>query len=229
MLIKYVLFVLLFLIFVMVVCVVCYDIVVMVYGNIGSFGDFVNIYNLLCQNGWIDVQIVCLFWGNLYCVVCNDYSGSEEMLVKNVIFSVIVNLCLGKIDVIGYFMGVMLVMCEIDKFGVVVKVNIFIGIVGVVYGLWSCGVYLYNVFNSICGIYGLFIYSLFLDLIVGYCFGVYMYLFKFWVDEINCYGGVCIVDGVYILLIFGEDCSFDYFYGYYQLFWYIVVDQVSLL
>ena len=126
-------------------------------------------------------------------------------------------------------MGVTLAMREIDKLGVAAKANTFIGIAGAVHVLWSCGVYPYNVFNSTCGTYGLSIHSPFLDSIAGHRFGVHMYSFKSWVDEINCYGGVCTVDGVHTSSIPGEGRSLDYPYGHYQLLWYTAADQMALI
>lgn len=227
--IKHVLLALLLLIPATAVRAVCHDTVVMVHGNTGSPGDFVNTYNLLRQNGWTDAQIVRPSWGNAYCAACNDHSGSEETPVRNAIASAIAGSCSGKIDVIGHSMGVTLAMREIDTLGVASKVDVFIGIAGAVHGLWSCGVYPYNVYTSTCGTYGLSIHSPFLDSIAGHRFGVHMYSMKSWIDEINCYGGVCTVDGVHTSTIPGEDRSLDYPYGHYQLLWYTAADQMALI
>ncbi|HET6432183.1 lipase [Dyella sp.] len=227
--IKHVLLALLLLIPATAARAVCHDTVVMVHGNTGSPGDFVNTYNLLRQNGWTDAQIVRPSWGNAYCAACNDHSGSEETPVKNAIATAIAGSCSGKIDVIGHSMGVTLAMREIDKLGVAAKVNTFIGIAGAVHGLWSCGTYPFNVYTSTCGYYGLSVHSPFLNSIAGHRFATHMFSMKSWIDEINCYGGVCTVDGVHTSSIPGEDRSLDYPYGHYQLLWYTAADQVSLL
>lgn len=227
--IKHVLLALLLLIPATAARAVCHDTVVMVHGNTGSPGDFVNTYNLLRQNGWTDAQIVQPSWGNAYCAACNDHNGSEETPVKNAISSAIAGSCSGKIDVIGHSMGVTLAMREIDKLGVAAKVNTFIGIAGAVHGLWSCGTYPFNVYTSTCGYYGLSVHSPFLTSIAGHRFGVHMYSFKSYIDEINCYGGLCTVDGVHTSSIPGEDRSLDYPYGHYQLLWYTAADQMALI
>lgn len=208
---------------------VCHDTVVMVHGNTGSPSDFVNTYNLLRQNGWTDAQIVRPSWGNPLCAACNDHNGSEETPVKNAISSAIAGSCSGKIDVIAHSMGVTLAMREIDKLGVASKVDTFIGIAGAVHGLWSCGTYPFNVATATCGTYGLSVHSPLLNSFAGHRYGTHMYSFKSWIDEINCYGGVCIVDGVHTSTIPGEDRSLDYPYGHYQLLWYTAADQMALL
>jgi len=227
--IKHVLLALLLLIPATAARAVCHDTVVMVHGNTGSPSDFVNTYNLLRQNGWSDAQIVRPSWGDPYCAACNDHNGSEETPVKNAISSAIAGSCSGKIDVIAHSMGVTLAMREIDKLGVASKVDTFIGIAGAVHGLWSCGVYPYNVLTSTCGTYGLSIGSPLLESFAGHRYGTHMYSFKSWIDEINCYGGVCTVDGVHTSTIPGEDASFDYPYGHYQLLWYTAADQMALI
>ncbi|MFC5525693.1 lipase [Rhodanobacter ginsengisoli] len=206
----------------------CHDTVVLVHGNTGSPADFQNTYDLLRQRGWSDAQIVAPAWGNALCAACNDHNGSEETPVRNAISSAIASSCSGHIDVIGHSMGVTLAMREIDKLDVSAKVDVFIGIAGAVHGLWSCGMYPFNVAASTCGYYGLSVHSPFLLGIAGHRFGTHMYSMKSWVDEINCYAS-CIVDGVHTSTIAGEDYSFDYPYGHYQLLWYTATDQVNLL
>ncbi len=206
----------------------CHDTVVLVHGNTGSPADFQNTYNLLRQRGWSDAQIVAPAWGNALCAACNDHNGSEETPVRNAISNAIASSCSGHIDVIGHSMGVTLAMREIDKLDVSGKVDVFIGIAGAVHGLWSCGMYPFNVATSTCGYYGLSVHSPFLLGIAGHRFGTHMYSMKSWIDEINCYAS-CIVDGVHTSTIAGEDYSFDYPYGHYQLLWYTATDQVNLL
>lgn len=89
---------------------VCKDVVVLVYGNIVFLFSWDNIYNLLLSNGYSSGEIFWLDWGLKFCVGCNNYYGSEEIFVCNVIEDVLVVFCIGNIDVIGYFMGVMLVV-----------------------------------------------------------------------------------------------------------------------
>jgi hypothetical protein len=207
----------------------CHDTVVLVHGNTGSPADFQNTYNMLIQRGWTDAQIVAPSWGNAFCAACNDHNGSEETPVRNAISSAIAGSCSGHIDVIGHSMGVTLAMREIDKLGVASKVDVFVGIAGAVHGLWSCGMYPFNVATATCGSYGLSVHNPFLQGIAGHRFGTHMYSMKSWSDEINCYGGVCVVDGVHTSTIPGEDHSYDYPYGHYQLLWLTAADQVSLL
>ncbi len=206
----------------------CHDTVVLVHGNTGSPADFQNTYNLLRQQGWSDAQIVAPNWGNKNCAACNDHNGSEETPIKTAISSAIAGSCSGHIDVIGHSMGVTLAMHEIDKLNVSSKVDVFIGIAGAVHGLWSCGMYPYNVATSTCGSWGLSVSNPFLQSLAGHRFGAKMYSMKSLSDEINCYAS-CFVYGVHTSTIPGEDYSFTYPYGHYQLLWLTAADQVSLL
>lgn len=207
----------------------CRDNVVLVHGNTGSPGDFQSTYDRLIQQGWSDAQIFAPAWGNSLCAACNDHNGSEETPVASAINSAIAGSCTGHIDVIGHSMGATLAAREIDKLGVSSKVDVFIGIAGAFHGLWSCGTYPFNVFTTTCGSWGLSVNNPFLNGIAGHRFGVKMYSFKSWVDEINCYGGLCTVGGVHTSTIQGENHSYDYPYGHYQLLWYTAADQVALL
>ncbi|PWK92706.1 lipase [Fulvimonas soli] len=207
----------------------CVNTVVLVHGNTGSPSDFQNTVDLLRQHGYASAQIVAPSWGNPLCAACNDHNGSEETPVKNAISNALAGSCSGHIDVIGHSMGVTLAMREIDKLGVANRVDHFIGIAGAVHGLWSCGTYPFNVATTTCGYYGLSVHSPFLGGIAGHRFGVHMYSIKSWIDEINCYGGVCVVDGVHTSTIPGEDASYDYPYGHYQLLWYTAQAQYDLL
>lgn len=207
----------------------CLNTVVMVHGNTGSPTDFQNTYTLLRQQGWSDAQIIAPAWGNAFCASCNDHNGSEETPVANAITGAIASSCSGHIDVIGHSMGVTLAMREIDKLNVASKVDVFIAIAGAVHGLWSCGMYPYNVANATCGAYGLSVHSPLLLGMATHRFGLRVYSMKSWTDEINCATGTCIVDGVHTSTIPGESQSFDYPYGHFQLLWYTAADQVSLL
>ncbi|WP_266159011.1 alpha/beta fold hydrolase [Dyella silvatica] len=207
----------------------CVDNVVLVHGNTGSPSDFQNTYNLLIQNGYSDAQIYAPAWGNPYCAACNDHNGSEETPVRNAITSAIASSCTGHIDVIGHSMGATLAALEVDKLGVASKVDVFVGIAGAFHGLWSCGTYPFNVPTLTCGSWGLSVNSPFLDGMAGHRFGTRMVSIKSWVDEINCYYGVCTVGGVHTSTIDGEDSSLTYPYGHYQLLWLTASDQLNLL
>jgi hypothetical protein len=208
----------------------CVDSVVLVHGNTGSPSDFQNTYNLLIQNGYTDAQIYAPSWGDPLCAACNDHSGSNEPPVSDAISSAIANSCTGHIDVIGHSMGATLAAHEIDKLGVADKVDVFVGIAGAFHGLWSCGAYPFNVPTATCGEWGLSVGSPFLtNDIANHRFGRRMYSIKSWIDEINCYGGVCLVGGVHTSSIDGETGSLTYPYGHYGLLWYTAADQLSLL
>jgi triacylglycerol lipase len=133
--------------------------------------------------------------------------------VSNAISNAIASSCSGHIDVIGHSMGVTMAMREIDRLKVASKVDVFIGIAGAVHGLWSCGMYPWNVATSACGSHGLSVGSPFLQGLAGHRFGTQMYSMKSWVDEINC-NTSCLVYGVHTSTIPGEDYSFDYPYGH---------------
>lgn len=207
----------------------CVNTVVLIHGNTGSPGDFANTTNLLRQHGYASTQIIAPAWGNPLCAACNDHQGSEETPVRDALNKALGNSCSGHIDVIGHSMGVTLAMREIDKLGVANRVDHFIGIAGAVHGLWSCGTYPFNVATLTCGAYGLSVHSPLLDGLAGHRFGVHMHSIKSWIDEINCYGGPCLVDGVHTSSIGGEERSLDYPYGHYALLWYTAQDQYNLL
>jgi len=207
----------------------CVDSVVLVHGNTGSPSDFQNTYDALVQHGYADAQIYAPSWGNSLCAACNDHNGTEETPVANAIKAAIAGSCTGRIDVIGHSMGATLAAHEIDKLGVSAKVDVFVGIAGAFHGLWSCGSYPFNVITSTCGYWGLSVGSPLLNSLAGRRFGQKMYSIKSWIDEINCYGGVCTVGGVHTSSIDGENGSLTYAYGHYGLLWYTAADQVSLL
>ncbi len=208
----------------------CVDSVVLVHGNTGSPSDFQNTYDLLLQNGYTDAQIFAPAWGNSLCAACNDHHGTEEPPVRNAITAALASSCTGHIDVIGHSMGATLAAHEIDVLGVASKVDVFIGIAGAFHGLWSCGTYPFNVPTTTCGSWGLSVDSPFLlNDIAGHRFGQKMYSFISWVDEINCYGGLCTVNGVHTSTIDGQTGSLTYPYGHYGLLLYTAADQLSLL
>ncbi|MDQ6645615.1 MAG: lipase family protein, partial [Pseudomonadota bacterium] len=87
--------------------------------------------------------------------------------------------------------------------------DVFIGIAGAVRGLWSCGMYPFNVATSTCGSWGLSVQNPFLQGFAGHRFGAKMYSMKSFSDEINCYAS-CFVYGVHTSTIPGEEYSFTY-------------------
>jgi len=207
----------------------CVDSVVLVHGNTGSPSDFQATHDLLRQRGYVESQIIAPSWGNGLCAACNDHNGSEEVPVENAIVDALASSCTGKIDVIGHSMGATLAAHVIDRIGASGSVNTFIGIAGAFRGLYTCGIYPYNVANSTCGSQGLSIGSPLLNGLAGRRFGAKMYSFKSYADEINCATGVCIVYGVHTSQIQGETASYTFPYGHYGLLWYTASQQVGLL
>ncbi len=180
------------------------DSVVLVHGNTGSPSDFIATHDLLRQRGYAESQIIAPSWGNAFCAACNDHNGSEEAPVENAIVDALASSCTGKIDVIGHSMGATLAARVIDRIGAAGSVNTFIGIAGAFRGLYSCGMYPFNVATTTCRAWGLSIGSPFLNGIAGHRFGAKMVSFKSYADEINCYGGVCLVCGVHTSQIQGD-------------------------
>ena len=207
----------------------CHDNVVLVHGNTGSPSDFDNTRQELLSRGYSASQIFTPNWGSKTCAACNDHNGSEETPVANAIVDAIAASCTGKIDVIGHSMGATLAAHEIVKLGARPYVDTFVGIAGAFRGLWSCGMYPYNVWNATCGSWGLSVNSPFLNDLYGQRFGDKVYSIKSWSDEINCSTGTCLVYGVHTSSIWGEDGSLTYPYGHYGLLWYTAADQVNLI
>jgi hypothetical protein len=207
----------------------CVDNVVLVHGNTGSPVDFQNTVDLLLQNGYTSSQIFAPSWGNSLCAACNDHNGTEETPVRNAITSAIASSCTGHIDVIGHSMGATLAALEITKLNVSSKVDVFLGIAGAFHGLYSCGIYPFNVATLTCGQYGLSISSPLLTGLDGKHFGAKEYTFISWVDEINCSTGTCLVYGVHTSTIDGETASYAYPYEHYQLLYATAADQLSLI
>jgi len=137
--------------------------------------------------------------------------------------------CTGRIDVIGHSMGATLMARVIDHDGLGSDVDSFVGIAGAFRGLWSCGMYPYNVWNSTCGSWGLSVGSPFLDGLYGERFGSRMHSIKSYYDEIVCSTGTCLVWGVHSSSIWGEDSSSTYPYGHFGLLWYTATRQVDLI
>ncbi|WP_237058922.1 esterase/lipase family protein [Microbulbifer sediminum] len=207
----------------------CRDSVVLVHGNTGAPGDWDNTYNELLAQGYDAGQIHRPDWGSKTCAACNNHSGSEETPVRNAIEAAIAGSCSGKIDVIGHSMGVTLAAQQIIKLGRQGQVDTFVGVAGAYRGLWTCGTYPFNVYNSTCGTYGLSVSSPFLDWLYGRNIAARVYSIKSWSDQIVCATGVCTVGGIHSSRIAGERATYSYPYGHFGLQEYTYDRQVSLI
>lgn len=207
----------------------CVDNVVLVHGNTGSPNDWSATYDGLRDAGYSSQEIYRPNWGSKSCAGCNNHKGAEETPVRNAINDAIATSCTGKIDVIGHSMGVTLAAQQIIKLGKQNKVDAFVGIAGAYRGLWTCGVYPYNVYNSTCGADGLSVSSPFLDWLYGRSIASRVYSIKSWVDQVVCGSGTCLVGGVHASQIAGERRSYSYNYGHFGLQRYTVSRQLSLL
>jgi pimeloyl-ACP methyl ester carboxylesterase len=195
----------------------CKDAVVLVHGNTADPSSWDNTYNLLLSRGYDSNDIYIPDWGSKYCASCNNHSGSEETPVKQAISSAIANSCTGQIDVIGHSMGATLAAQQITKLAAASYVDAFVGIAGAFRGLWSCGVYPFNVWSSTCGYYGLSVQSPFLDNLYGNPLGNRVYSIKSELDQIICSLGVCNVGNVHSSSIWNEDGSYNYYLGHFGL------------
>lgn len=207
----------------------CVDNVVLVHGNSGSPPDFDNTYVELRARGYTDAQILLPDWGSKTCAACNDHSGSEETPVANALNAAIASSCTGRIDVIGHSMGVTLAAREILKLGLAAKVDTFVGIAGGYRGLYSCGIYPYNVLTPTCGSNGLSIGSPLLNGLYAKKLATREYSIKSYIDEIVCSTGTCLVYGVHSSSIAGENASYTYPYYHYQLLWFTSILQADLI
>lgn len=208
---------------------VCVDNVVLVHGNSGSPPDFDNTYVELRARGYADAQIFLPDWGSKTCPACNDHSGSEETPVANALNAAIASSCTGRIDVIGHSMGVTLAAREILTFNLAAKVDTFVGIAGAYRGLWSCGMYPFNVPTSTCAANGLSVSSPLLNGIYGKKLAARSYSIKSYIDEIVCSTGTCLVYGAHSSSIAGENASYTLAYYHYQLLWFTSVLQADLI
>lgn len=207
----------------------CVDNVVLVHGNSGSPDDFDNTYVELRARGYSDAQIYLPNWGSKTCPACNDHSGSEETPVANALNAAIAASCTGKIDVVGHSMGVTLAAREIVKLNLAARVESFVGIAGAYRGLWSCGMYPYNVPTSTCGSNGLSVSSPLLNGIYAKRLATREYSIKSYIDEIVCSTGTCLVYGAHSSSIAGENASYTYPYYHYQLLWFTSILQADLI
>ncbi len=207
----------------------CKDSVVLVHGNTGKASDWDNTYSELLNNNYYADEIYTPDWGSKYCPSCNNHSGSEEYPVRDAIEVAVASSCTGKIDVIGHSMGVTLAAQQIIKLGVEDKVDTFVGIAGAMKGLWSCGMYPFNVWSSTCGYYGLSVNSPFLNSLENKSFATKTYSIKSYMDEIVCGTGVCLVYGEHSSQIDGEIESITYPLGHFGLQLFTADKQVELI
>lgn len=208
----------------------CKSAVVLVHGNTGSPSDWQNTYNELLSRGYKTSEIYRPDWGSKWCASCNNHYGSEETPVRNAISSALSGSCTGKIDVIAHSMGVTLAAQQIDKLGVSSSVESFVGIAGAWRGLWSCGVYPWNVQNSTCGYYGLSVQSPFLDGLYNVPIAQNVYTIKSWSDQVICSTGTCTVGGVHSSRIPGERITYSFSLGHFGLqtnTWDLQVDLIQ--
>lgn len=207
----------------------CRDSVVLIHGNAGKPADFDNTVAELQRRGYSAGQIFSPAWGSRTCAACNDHYGSEETPVLNAMIDAIASSCTGRIDVIGHSMGVTLAGRVIKRNGLRNYVQGFVGIAGAVRGLWTCGSYPFNVWNSTCGSWGLSIGSPFLNDLNGTRFADRVHSIKSWSDQIVCATGVCTVGGVHSSSIWGENSSSTYVLGHFGLLTQTAARQVDLI
>jgi pimeloyl-ACP methyl ester carboxylesterase len=207
----------------------CKDPVVLVHGNTATPASWDNTYNLLLSQGYSSADIYRPDWGSKYCASCNNHSGSEETPVRQAINDAIANSCSGQIDVIGHSMGATLAAQQISKLAAASYVDTFVGIAGAFRGLYSCGIYPFNVWSSTCGYYGLSIQSPFLDSLYGAPLGDKVYSIKSNIDQVVCATGVCVVYGVHSSSIWNEDASYTYPLGHFGLQTDTAQKQIDLI
>lgn len=207
----------------------CKDAVVLVHGNTASPSSWDNTVNLLLSNGYTTNDIYRPDWGSKFCASCNNHNGSEEVPVRQAINQAINNSCTGQIDVIGHSMGATLAAQQISKLGVSANVDTFVGIAGAFRGLWSCGVYPFNVWTSTCGTYGLSVQSPFLDSLFGDPLGAKVYSIKSNIDQVVCSTGTCSVGGVHSSRIWNEDATFTFSLGHFGLQSDTTQTQINLI
>ena len=195
----------------------CKDPVVLVHGNTGSPSDWQNTVTELKARGYRDNELFLPDWGSKFCAGCNNHSGTEEVPVREAISAALNSSCSGEIDVIAHSMGVTLAAQQIDKLSVSNRVDSFVGIAGAWRGLWSCGVYPFNVFSSTCGRYGLSIQSPFLDSLANVPLASRVFTIRSNIDQIVCGTGVCTVGGIHSSRIPNEQQSFSFVLGHFGL------------
>lgn len=195
----------------------CNDAVVLVHGNAGSPADWNETYSELLASGYGAAEIQRPDWGSKSCAACNNHSGSEEDPVVDAMVEALAVSCTGRIDVIGHSMGATLAAKQIADYGLASDVDAFVGVAGAFRGLWTCGTYPWNVWNSTCGYWGLSVSSPFLDWLDGKPLGSRVYSVKSWTDQVVCTTGVCTVGGVHSSRISGETATYSFPYGHFGL------------
>lgn len=195
----------------------CVDAVVLVHGNTATPANWDNTYNYLRTKGYTSGDIFRPDWGSKTCAGCNNHSGNEETPVRQAIQNALGASCTGKIDVIGHSMGATLAAQQIDKLAAASSVDTFVAIAGAFRGLWSCGVYPFNVWSTTCGSAGLSVHSPFLDGLYGAPLGAKVYSIKSYIDQIVCSTGTCTVGGIHSSSIWQQVASFNYALGHFGL------------
>lgn len=206
----------------------CDDAVVLVHGNTGAPADWDNTYSELLSRGYSAGEIERPAWGSS-CAACNNHSGSEEVPVLDAMVEALAVSCTGRIDVIGHSMGATLAAKQIADHGLDGDVETFIGVAGAFRGLWSCGRYPWNIWNSTCGYWGLSVSSPFLDALDGAPLGDRVYSIKSYADQVVCATGTCTVGGIHSSRIGGEDGTYTFPYGHFGLQAYTASTQVDLI
>ncbi|MFQ3237147.1 MAG: triacylglycerol lipase [Paraglaciecola sp.] len=207
----------------------CVDAVVLVHGNTANAASWDNTYQYLLSKGYTSADLFRPDWGSKNCTSCNNHHGIEEAPVRQALLSALSESCTGKIDVIGHSMGATLAAQQIDKLAVASSVDTFIGIAGAFRGLWSCGVYPFNLWSSTCGSAGLSVHSPFLDGLYGVPLAAKVYSIKSYIDQIVCANSICTVGGIHSSSIWQEDASYSYALGHFGLQTDTATKQYDLL
>jgi pimeloyl-ACP methyl ester carboxylesterase len=209
--------------------IACQDAVVLVHGNTATPSSWDNTYNKLLNNGYKSSEIYLPNWGSKTCASCNNHSGSEETPVRQAIQDALAHSCTGQIDVIGHSMGATLAAQQISKLAVASNVDTFVGIAGAFRGLWSCGVYPFNVWSSTCGSAGLSVQSPLLDSLYGDPLADKVYSIKSYMDQIVCSTGYCTVGGIHSSSIWNENATYNYALGHFGLQSDTAIRQYNLI
>ncbi len=207
----------------------CRDAVVLVHGNTGSPSDWDNTVVELLARGWSAEEVFVPDWGSKRCAACNDHNGSEEVPVLNAMIEALAVSCTGKIDVIGHSMGATLAAKQIADYQLQGQVDAFVGVAGAFRGLWTCGVYPWNVWNSTCGFWGLSVNSPFLNSLGNQTFGQRVFSIKSWSDQVVCATGVCTVGGMHSSRVPNEQGTLTFALGHFGLQSQTASVQVDLI
>lgn len=206
----------------------CVDNVVLVHGNGSSPSSWDNTVDKLLWSGYQQAQIFTPAWG-VSSPARNNHYGREEVPVREAIVAAIETSCTGNIDIIAHSMGVTLAAQQVIKLGADDLVESFVGIAGAYRGVWTCGVYPFNVWTSTCGKWGSSIGSPFLQWLYGKPIAQRVFSMKSWIDQVVCAWGACMVNGRHTSQIEGEQDSYTYYYGHFGLQKYTADDQLMLI